>query len=360
MWIKELQAKGFRNLEEGRLTLQPGLNWLHGGNGQGKTNYLEAAYFSLTGKSFRTKNAAELIMRGASECAISARVVKGVNTWEYGVRFGQGKTTRLLGGKACASLDFFKSSSIIAFTARSKNLVEGSPDDRRRFIDRMIACTEPEYMMLLSKYRKILSQLRPVLLKRGDLGVYRGFKSILAPVGRAIVEKRRGFLENVRGQAGELYRDVFQGSGALELTYKTRNVPDLAHYEQQMMQVSAQELLHGKSLVGPHLDDLEISLRDVAARRYASSGQVRAVVLSTKMAVRDRYFQRFGYHPIFLLDDIDAELDPDRLRALLSYLSTRGQCLISTSKYDTIGANLEGAVYVVDAGRISPQGRVNE
>lgn len=297
---------------------------------------------------------------GDREGALNSQVVKGSSTWDFGIRLGKGKTTRLLGGKVSKSLDFFKASSIIAFTARAKNMVEGSPDDRRRFIDRMIACNEPQYMVLLSKYRKILGQLRQVLHKRGDLGVYKGFKTILAPVARAIVEKRMGFLEEIKGEAGEFFRDVFAGAGELHLTYKVRNVPDLNYYERSLMEVCAQELLHGKSLSGPHLDDLQIMVEDHAARRFASSGQVRAIVLATKLAVRETYFRRFGFYPVLLLDDIDAELDPKRLNGLLSFLSKRGQCLISTSKYATIRAHLEGCVYVVDAGRISLQGRVND
>ena len=355
MWIKELQTDNFRNLVDGQVQFEPGLNWLYGPNGHGKTNCLESAYLSLTGKSFRTPSARDLLRVDGKECSLVSKVVKGTTTWEYGVRLGKGKTTRLLGGKVCKSLDFFKSASIMAFTARAKNMVDGVPDDRRRFIDRMIACTEPQYMILLSKYRKIMSQLRPVLLQRGDLGVYRGFKAILAPVSRAIVDRRMGFIDQIKDEAGAIFTDVFQGQGKLRLAYKIRNVPKLEFYEKHLLDICAQEMLHRKSLSGPHLDDLEIVVEDHAARHFASSGQVRAIVLATKLAVREVYFRKFGYYPVLLLDDIDAELDPVRLGGLLSFLSKRGQCLISTSKYGTIGAHLEGCVYVVEAGRISPK-----
>ena len=120
------------------------------------------------------------------------------------------------------------------------------------------------------------------------------------------------------------------------------------------MDVSAQELLLGRGMAGPHLDDLEIRFKDNRARNYASSGQVRAIVLSLKLAVRELIFQEKKVVPLLLLDDIDAELDTERLGRLLEYLEGSGQTLITTSKYGIISGR-NAAVFLVQAGRISSE-----
>lgn len=355
LWIKELETVNFRNIIDSRIQFGSGLNWLYGSNGQGKTNCLEAIYFSMTGKSFRTHLNREVLCNRKMGGRLRARVVKVGGTWEFGIEFAGGKATRLLDGKPCKSLDFFKSGAVIAFTARAKNLVNGTPQDRRQFLDSMIACMEPEFILLLGRYRKIRNQVRQSLHSRVELAVYRGFKKILCPVAFAIVCKRHSFLEQVAQEACEIYGRVFQGEGELMLLYKLSNGQLGKNYENHMMEISARELLYGKSMMGPHLDDLDIKIKEHKARRFASSGQVRAIVLSTQLAVREAYFRRFGHYPLMLLDDIDAELDSQRLDGLLSYLLGRGQTLISTSKCDTMRPHLEDHLYAVEAGRISPK-----
>jgi len=354
LWLRTLSGRNFRNLVDDRFPLETGISWLFGPNGQGKTNFLEMAYFALTSKSFRTSRNAELARETRLPVSVSAEVVKGSGSLRFGVALEKGTTTRYLGGKVCKTMAFFESAAGIAFTARSKNLVEGSPDDRRRFIDRMVAYLDPNHMVTMSRYRRSMSQLKKELLGGKNLGVYRGFKAALLPTALEIAKRRRQFLEGVRERAGELFADVFAGEGELQVEYVQRGLDTPDQLEKRMMDQCAREVLTGRTLVGPHLDDLDIFIRDQRAKRRASSGQVRAVVLSLKIAVRESYKNRRGYHPILLLDDIDAELDPQRLGKLLTYLSGRGQTLISTSKYGMIDRSVESRVFEVNAGRISP------
>ncbi len=311
-------------------------------------------YFGLTSKSFRVSRIGELLREPGKEGVVRCEVVKGNHITRFGVSVNNGKTVRYLGNKPCKSMEFFKSAAVIAFTARSKNLVEGSPDDRRRFLDRMVAYRDPYHVLTLARYRKGHSQLRRILHGDRNLKVYRGFKAGLLPVARKIAQQRLKFLNDIRERASQIYASVFSGEGSLYFAYKTRNVEHIDQLEKRMMDLCAQEVLHGRSMVGPHLDDMEILVEKNRARRRASSGQVRAIVLSLKMAVRESYKNTLGYHPILLLDDVDAELDPRRLEGLISYLSGRGQTLITTSKYGTITGDKRSCVFEVSAGRISP------
>ena len=344
MWVKYLESKGFRNFVDQRIKLDPSLNWLTGPNGQGKTNGLELLYFSLTGKSFRTSRLSELIRNTETQMAVSAGVRKADQAFEFGVEIQSGKVKRLLGGKPCKPMDFFKIGAAICFTARSKLLVEGPPDERRLFLDRMVATLDPEYIHLLARYRKTLTQLKQILHKSKDLHVYRSFKQALIPTAHAITQNRMNCLEQIRPRATWIYQNVFLGEGDLTFEYQLKNCQDLASLEKKMMDVCAKEVLYGRSLVGPHLDDLGIFVKRNRAKTVASSGQVRAIVLSMKLAIRESYKNKLGTYPILLLDDIDAELDSQRLGGLIKHVFGQGQTLISTSKYATIEHGGQGSV----------------
>jgi len=353
LWIRRCESLNFRNLSDGPIAFHNGINWFCGDNGQGKTNLLELVYYGLTSKSFRANRGTELVRDTKAPMSVRAEIVKDERVTRFGVTLEKGTTTRYLSGKVCKSMAFFEAAAAIAFTARSKLLIEGSPEDRRRALDRMIAYLEPEHVVTMARYRRSLGQLRKALQAR-DLTMYRGFKSVLVPVALKIVERRRHFLEHVRERASTLFRDLFSGDGALCLDYLQRGRREGAELDKRMMDVCAQEILQGRMLIGPHLDDLEITLASERAKRRASSGQIRAIVLSLEIAVRESYKNRRGHRPILLLDDIDAELDPRRLDNLITYLSGRGQTLISTSKYATMKPERGSRIFEVNAGRISP------
>ncbi|CAM2067223.1 DNA replication and repair protein RecF [Sulfidibacter corallicola] len=353
-----MEVENFRNLEDGVITFEPKLNWLVGPNGQGKTNCLEGVYFVLTTKSFRTNRNSDLTGSAKQGSGLKGELIKEGARYVFSVNIVPGKTQRWLGEKACKPLDFFEIGSVISFTARNKALVEGQPDDRRRFLDRMIASLEPKHIMTLAKYRRIRGQLKKIMMSSKDLRVYRGFKSTACRSAMEIVHKRIAFLESIRSRCLEIHRDVFDGEADLYFDYRVRNCAELSHYENRMMELSAQELLYGRSMIGPHLDDIDIRFIGNKARHFASSGQVRSIVLSMKLAVRETYHEKYGSYPIMILDDIDAELDSERLSRLLNYLDTRGQTLISTSKYGTIQGRLQDHVCMVHAGCISPERKI--
>lgn len=360
MILQSLEVRNFRNLEKQIIRFQEGLNWLVGSNGEGKTNTLEAVYFVLTTKSFRTAKLQDLSASHEKEASVVAEFKRNQATFRFRVEIEEGKSKRFLGDKSCSPIDFFEAAAVIAFTARSKALVEGSPEDRRKFLDRIVTYLEPDYIHLLGRYRKFQRNLSKILYQDKDLGVYRGFKITAAKTARQIVEKRLQYLELLKPGALSLFKELFFGEKDLYFNYKIKGSKTLEEYEQRFVDLAAQEMLHGKSMIGPHLDDLEIAFEGEKAKVFASSGQIRAVVLSMKMAVRELYKERFGCRPILLLDDIDAELDPERLERLLTFLEAKGQSLITTSKCDTIQRRSEShhdqqQVLRVHAGRISSE-----
>lgn len=353
MYIDYIEVQNFRNLVDGRIPFGDGIQWLVGSNGQGKTNCLEAVYFSLTTKSFRVHRLSHLIRESKNPARIHNQLKKGTQTWPIAVEIKPGQCLRMIGNEAVKPLDLFKIASVIAFTARSKLLVEGQPEDRRRFLDRMIAHLDLNYIATIGQYKKVHAQLKKALLKNQDLYVYQGFKKYAAPIAKRMVERRMKFIAEITEEAQEIYATVFEGQGQLSLDYKVRQASTSTAYEQKFLDVSAQELLHQRRLMGPHLDELDIRILKNKARHFASSGQVRAIVLSVKLAVREAYMKQFGKYPLLLLDDIDAELDSSRIQRLLDYLEGRGSTLITTSKYGTIGGRPQDGFHEVVAGRVT-------
>ncbi|CAM2007510.1 hypothetical protein APED_12645 [Acanthopleuribacter pedis] len=181
----------------------------------------------------------------------------------------------------------------------------------------------------------------------------------MIPIAQKIIDKRREFLELIREPSIAIHQNLFADQEPLFFSYRLHNCPVPNQYGQRHLDVCAEEMLHGRAVMGPHLDDLDIRFIDHKAKHFASSGQVRSIALSLKLAVRELYRERYGFHPPLLLDDIDAELDSERLLRLLNYLDTRGQTLISTSKYGTIQGRLHDHVYMVDDGCISSE-RISE
>ena len=358
MWIKEIEGAHFRNLDSAKVELQQGIHWLVGQNGQGKTNFLEMIYFTLTGKSFRTSRISELIQSGENETRIRAELIKGERVCRLGLHVKDGKCKRYLGEKTLRTLDFLRIGSVLGFTARSKRLVDGYPEDRRQFLDRMVCYLEPEHIPRMSQYKKIQNQLRGILHGKKDLRLYQSFKNAAAPIAKQIIQARLNLLSQIEEKTRCLYRDIFLADESLSFSYQHKNCREFSRFEKIMMDLSAQELLRGRTLIGPHLDNLDINIGPEGAKGYASSGQVRAIVLSLKLAVRQTYQEQFGFFPILLLDDIDAELDSVRMDSLLSYLNGLGQVLISTSKYGIIKGR-KGPVFEVEVGRISSE-RKNE
>ena len=359
MWLKRIEFENFRNLKPAGLDLEQGLNWFVGENGQGKTNALEAPYFILTGKSFRTHRMADLIGTGAASFRLQSILQKGNSQIPIRLQYLDGKNQRFIGSKACKASDVYRMSAVFAFTARSKNFIEGSPDERRKFLDRIISYLNFDHMVALSRYRKVHSQLRSILHQSRDLHLYKSFKNSAIPIARQIVSNRVNFLESIHEDAQQLFGSLFFEQTPLKLKYKLKNCPDPDNYANRMLDISAREILTGRSLMGPQLDDVGIEFSSLKASSYASSGQIRAMILSILLAAREAYRRSFGFYPIMILDDIDAELDFKRLEKLLNYLEKRGQSLISTSKYDRIDRFPQsGNFYRLDDGSIDLERKV--
>jgi DNA replication and repair protein RecF len=340
MRLQRLEAINFRNLT-GTIEFSPGLNLIYGANAQGKSSWLEAAYLLATTKSFRSSHPKEVITHNAGEAILRGSVARGNLTKDLQLLVTESAKQTFVNGKREAVARYLGALNAIAFTADEMQVVRGAPDARRRFLDRGIFFTLPSYLGTLNEYNRVLKQKNALLRAASEAGDPLKFHDLIQPwndqlvaLGSEIHQARVNHVEQLRAH---LNPGLFQAE-AITIRYKSslEGRGDLGDYANLLKERLGLRLKHeiavGYSLVGPHRDDLEILCDRHEIARFGSSGQQRSALLILDMAQISVYYQVFEEYPIFLIDDLDAELDRTRIEILLNHLDGRSQTIVSTSK----------------------------
>jgi DNA replication and repair protein RecF len=363
MLLAAIEATNFRNLS-GRIEWGPRLNIIYGNNGHGKTNWLEAIYLLARTKSFRTQRLQEAIRFGEQLAIVRGRVTTGADLErDLQVNLQDNSKTILVNLKRETLARYLTQLQVFSFTAADLDVVRGMPEARRRFLDRGISSLKPAYLRTIADYSKVIKQKNRVLqlASENDLGADK-VEDLLAPwndqlvrLGVVIHQARE---EYVAGLNATFERQLFERR---EVT--TRYVSsleskgDLSDYESllrsRIQLRMAAEVAAGHSLIGPHRDDLEIHLDGREIRVYGSSGQQRSALLLLDLAAISLYNSSSNDHPVFIIDDVDAELDEGRIRHLLEYLENRTQTFITTSKRSHVQDFFSRAnVYEIEEGKV--------
>lgn len=373
MVVTRLGCQNFRNLRDGELFPCPGVNVIYGGNAQGKTNLLEGLWLFTGGHSFRGAKDVELprLDTATGENAPTAalaldffsegREQKALLQFENGRRSSvingvKKKTGSALVGKVCA----------VIFSPEHLLLVKEGPARRRGFLDGALCQIRPSYAGMLHVYQRALSQ-RNALLK--DIGRFPELRDTLEvwdarliQLGAAVMEERHRYVEKIAPQAQEIYRGISRGKEELSLSYAPS--PRLSEgssqqdwielFKTELRRTEASDVRSGFTSVGPHRDDLEITLGGLSARMYGSQGQQRSAVLALKLAEAQALSQLTGETPIVLLDDVMSELDQSRQDYLLNHLHGR-QVFITCCSPETVSLQETGMRFRVEAGEVFPE-----
>jgi DNA replication and repair protein RecF len=229
----------------------------------------------------------------------------------------------------------------IAFTADEMDVVRGSPENRRRFVDRGLVSTLPAYLGTLAEYNRVLKQKNSLLRSASETDDPAKFYPLVEPwndqlvaLGAEIHAARLGYVEKLKAA---LQPQLFQHE-SITIRYKSslEEKGDLSDYPKLLRERLAlrlkNEMTMGYALVGPHRDDVEILCDGYDISRFGSSGQQRSALLILDLAQMVVYHQVLEEYPVFIVDDIDAELDRNRIEILLDTLAGHSQVFISTSK----------------------------
>ena len=342
MILEFVEVNNFRNLS-GKIFLGPGLNIIHGNNGQGKTNWLEAIHILSRTKSFRTQRLQESIRFGEDTAFLAGQVSTGTDVHrDLEVTLKENTKTIWVNGKREQLARYLGFLQVFAFTADQLEVVRGVPEARRHFIDRGIASLRPAYVQTVSDYNKVIKQKNRILQDSSERELrLEETEDQLAPwneqLGRLGAEIHKARIDYTDRINRALEPTLFE-QAELQIRYASslEGKGELDDYEALLrarLQLRVQsEVAAGRALVGPHRDDLSIHLAGREMRVYGSSGQQRSALLLLDLAAISVYNSCHNDYPLFLVDDVDAELDEKRIRSLLEYLEGRTQTFITTSK----------------------------
>lgn len=338
MYLSYLEARDFRNYAALRADPHPYLNIIRGRNAQGKSNFIEAVFYSLRGYSYRAARESELIRWNRDRAAVSGRFSSETRKMTVQAVIGPRGKNILLNGNRVSRHELTEHTAVVLFTPGDLWLVKGSPRERRRFLDREIGVFERGYAADLPQYARALAQRNALLRREGGGRAGRLEKELwteqVCRYGARILSARlnllRRYVPMVRGLfaawAGEELNVRYQSSvaigGAGTEVLETALLAALADGREE-------ERRYGRTAAGPHRDDLVFLIDGRDARRYASQGQQRALILALKLAQVEYWRRRVGLRPVVLLDDVLFELDAPRRKAVMHTLHDEAQVFLT-------------------------------
>jgi len=340
--LVELKTYQFRNLEDQTIHFEDGVNVIIGNNGQGKTNVLEAISILSSVRSFRSSKLAEAIRWNQSEASIFG-TIKSDSEIKTSLGVALDKKTKkayINDAQVKSAEDFIGTLVCVTFTPDDLELVKGGPSERRRFLDKALAFLDRKIIRALSSYnaalrsknvllRNSFGQPRDVLFEQLD-----SWNKVMAKHGAQIEAARRVLAKNLSDKAAKLYSSFSPESESFELSLKSAGIKkEVSEYLllEEITEAREREVAQGRSLVGPHRDDLLISLSGIDSRAFASQGQTRSIVLAIKLALIEEIQNVRHEAPIILLDDVDSELDESRRRSFFEAIMSHGRQVIITA-----------------------------
>ncbi len=406
MHVAKLSLTDFRSWDQVDLDLAAGATAFVGPNGQGKTNLVEAVGYVATLGSHRVAGDAALVRSGADRAVVRLRAVRGDRETLVELELNPGRANRAQVNRAPVrrSRDVLGILRTVLFAPEDLALVKGDPDGRRRFLDELMVQMAPRMAGVLGDHERVLRQ-RGALLKsaagarrgRGDvdLRTLDVWDARLAEIGAQVLIQRIALVHELRPHVARAYEQVSDGQGAAVLGYRsslvesgaagpedgapapTAGIPHLgatvelleAQLLEAMSRLRPREIERGVNLVGPHRDDLVLTLGELPAKGYASHGESWSFALALRLGsfellthgssgqastagVADAYAGwDEGSEPVLILDDVFAELDTRRRGRLAGLVSGAEQVLLTAAVAEDVPEQLDGARVDVFGGQ---------
>lgn len=359
MFVTELKLNGFRNYQTEKIVFGEHTNLIVGKNAQGKTNLVEAIYYSAVGKSPRTTKDGDLINWSKDRASFCLTVQKKEGTKKIEAVFSRQtkKSLKVNGVNLLKIGDLLGAVNVVFFSPDELKLVKDAPQDRRRFLDTDISQISKNYFYMLLKYNKILDQRNKLLKTYQDPKLIEQTLPIwdiqLADVGSKIIFERLKFLQQLKGLASQSHIYLTNGKENLEISYTGIVGETQAEIKQKFLeglkQVKDKDLKLGYTNIGPHRDDIKLVVNNVDIRSFGSQGQQRTVALSMKLAELEIFKKEIGEYPILLLDDVLSELDQERQQRLF-WMIAKLQTIITTTSYDPFMVQ-DANIIKIDSGK---------
>ncbi|MEJ0090799.1 MAG: DNA replication/repair protein RecF [Limisphaerales bacterium] len=334
MHLAHLRLRDFRNYARLDADFLPGFHLLLGDNAQGKTNILEAIYLMATLRSFRGVGSAQMIRHGAKGYFVGGQVV-GQGEHEIKMYWSARERNLSLDSQLVKKLaDYLGALRTVVFCTEDLQLIKGTARARRRFIDLLLAQTQPGYLPLLQRFMHTIRARNALLKQRSaDETAIGSFSQELVKLGNEIIRARRELVPKFSPLARLAYRRISNDAEELRIEY----APSVKHdFAVELAQSRTREKTFRATLVGPHRDDLQLLLNEKSAAQFGSEGQKRTLAIALKMAQAEYLAGIHGSAPILLIDDVMGELDVKRRSGLLPLLEharrTSGQVFMTCTE----------------------------
>lgn len=350
MKINFLKLQNYRNYDDLELNFNSDKVIIIGENAQGKTNILEAIFYISALNSYRAKTDGELIKWGKDFSSVKLEINKSDTDIELEVVINppKKKILKVNGLKKSKSSEFISNLSVVNFSVNDLLLLRGAPEDRRDWLDIAISQIYPAYLDRLQKYNKIRIQKNNYLKElkinpAQDNSLLDVWNSQLALAGSNIIFLRLNFLRELISSSKQMHKNISNGED-LDIFYNSTIIGDikideninlkneeiLELFNQKLEERKQEEIIRAQSVVGAHRDDVSYFINTNDAKKFASQGQQRTIVLSLKLAELNLIKQKTGHFPVLLLDDVLAELDAERQNFLLNSISKNIQTIITS------------------------------
>ena len=360
MLIEELKLKNFRNYSELTLYPHPGVNLYFGRNGSGKTNLLEAIHYCSLGRSHRISNDANAVKNGEAFALSSVSIRNSLGQREIAVRFHPDETQKksiLLDGKKIAKFsDMMGCLRCVIFSPEDLGLIKEGPSLRRRYLDMMISQINRGYFIALQQYRTCMDQ-RNALIRNlransyADTSMLSAFEETMAAPAAVIIRERRRIVSLLSECARETYQRVSDTDEIFRLAYHS-SVKEETEIEEVLCRLFREnredDIRMGFTSVGPHRDDLILTLNKNQMKQFASQGQIRTAALSMKLSQMQILRDQSGEEPVLLLDDVMSELDRKRRACLIGEISSF-QTFITCADRDDVDCEKVDKMWMVSA-----------
>ena len=350
MFIKNLKLKNFKNYSDINIDFNSNKILLIGKNAQGKTNLLEAIYYLSSLSPLKNKSDSDLIKWNETFTNIKSTIIKNDMETDLEVIINPParKKLKVNGIQKNKSAEFLQNLSCVCFTTNDLLLLRGTPDDRRSWLDVAISQIYPAYNERLSKYNKIRTQKNNYLKElkgniNADTTMLDVWNEQLSITGSNIIFIRINFLHEIQKIAQQKHNEISKEE-FLAINYTSSVIEDycadkkfensnefiLECFKQKLQEKKLEEIIRGQSVVGPHRDDITFFINNFEAKKFASQGQQRTIVLSLKLAELNLIKEKINTNAILLLDDVLAELDDLRQNFLLNAIGNETQTIITS------------------------------
>lgn len=369
MKVNNLKLIGYRNYKELQLDFGENINIFIGKNAQGKTNILESVCYASCGSSYRSNNDSELIMWNKDGSLIEIGFQRlGVDN-NLSFRLQRGKTRQIFyNGVRIKHKDLIGVLNVVLFSPEDLFLIKGAPANRRRFLDMEISQASPAYFNDLSKYNRLLlqrnSQLKAIREKHIKKSMLEMWDQQLVDYASRIFKKRLEAIKKFNMLANLMQRRISGNEESLSINYQVKGnelpVDKLEErykmwYNNVLCDLTDEDIFRGSTSVGPHRDDISISVNGIDLKSFGSQGQQRTGVLSLKLSELEFIRSETGEYPILLLDDVMSELDESRRSQLLSFINREHiQTIITATDEAYFPKGKGGKYYQVERGVVTP------